>query len=295
MDDEEKKPDEIPVEVTAPAEPVAPLESVGAENTAEGPKEETESQKKYRKQREQQHLWGEVPIRTVYGYNYTLAFVLMVNGMNLVDIARDHKFDFQKLSTRARREKWRVQAVGSWEKLYRKERKNPDESSEMAEGEIPKLVEKRIGDISKNRDKVVRMADDLRGLINKVAAALDKLNLESADDEKLGNVAKSIGSLTKAAKDIADMTMVALGDEHAIRHLGAGLNKHNGGRDGPAIVINMPGILATSRRRMKPADRVESVLEEIHGAEKSAIRKLHEAAGGLNEDTANGDDDKAGD
>lgn len=242
--------DSIPVEVTAPPPAETPPPILTEKPAFPEPKNAAASEV------------GDAPHQTVHGYNYTLAFVLMVNGVNLAQIAKDLKFDYQKLIVRARREKWRVLAHGSFDKLYRKER-NPDRI-EPKKGEMADLVEKRIKQISANREKVVSMADELRGLINKVAEALNKLDLETADDEKLGNVSKSIGSLTKAAKDIADMTMVALGDEHAIRHLGAGHNKPGGGHDGPSIVINMPGILATSRRRqMKPAERIEEAKQEL--------------------------------
>lgn len=212
---------------------------------------------------------GDVPIRTVHGYNYCLAFTLSVNGMNLAEIAREHNFDFTKLASRARREKWRVLAQGSYKQLYR-EKRDPDQMIEPRKGEIPELVEKRVRLIDNNRTRIVEMADTLRAQIARVATALNAMPLDQfSDPEQISYITKSIGNLTKSAKDIADMSMVALGDEHAIRHLGAGHNKPGGGHDGPAIVINMPGILATSRRRMKPADRVVETKEGVRIAEKN--------------------------
>ncbi len=245
--------DSIPAEVSAPPPEETPPPPPKVDADPADPKTAVAAEK------------GDAPPQTVHGYNYTLAFVLMVNGMNLAEVAKELNFDYQKLCTRARREKWRVLAHGSYDRLFRKDRA---ERIEPKKGEMAEQVEKRIKQISSNRDRVVAMADDLRGLINKVAVALNKLDLQNADDEKLGNVSKSIGSLTKAAKDIADMTMVALGDEHAIRHLGAGHNKPGGGNNGPTMIINMPGILATSRRRMVPAERVDESKQDLEKTER---------------------------
>jgi hypothetical protein len=197
---------------------------------------------------------GNAKLRTRHGINYTLAFVLYADGIPLRDLAKEWKVSYTKLVDRANRE--------SWPKLIQKyQRKFIPEPTMTRPVPTPEEQSKRFKQIDDNRDKIVSTADAIRAEIMRA--------IEACKTNPLGMDPKAIAALSKAAKDISDMTMVAMGDEHAVKHLmkpANGSGAHGNNPDGtprPLMIVNLPQVLGSSRRNLKRAEEVAEKLVEM--------------------------------
>ncbi len=202
-----------------------------------------------------QSPYSDIPTLTNRGCNYALAFTLYVNGIPLTTIAKDLGISSTVLAQRATAERWKNLTHYAWERLYKKQ----DERRQLEpipKAESDKMLEKKIQRIDQNRGQVIELASVLREKLMAVAKGIDQVPVEAMGDaEVLADMTRSIASLAKAAKDIAEMTMIAHGDENVIRHLGQGFNTKQG-NSGPAIIINIPNALANSRRKMISVEKV---------------------------------------
>ncbi len=263
--------EEIPAEVSEPE--AAPAAEVP--RTPSGYKKR--ANKEVNRTPPQPSKLSDVPSQTKRGANYALMFTLYVNGMELKQIAEEFNVGYMSLYTRASVEKWSHLVEKAWDRLYKKNR-----VQDLDRKRLEDRADEKLKSIGRNRSEVIDLAGMIRNKIVALSQAFDQINPnELRDPEVFSNLTKSIGSLAKAAKDVADMTMVAHGDEHVIRHLGAGFNKPGGGNEGPQIVINMPGVLATSRRRaaLPAGQQIEPVALELAKAGDAINQVLNNANG----------------
>lgn len=204
--------------------------------------------------------------RTKAGINYTAAFVMVAAGVaSLAEISRAWKIPYEKLAHRSTQEKW-----GSLIKRYahifqqqKPEQKPPDEA------ELKARAEK----IQKNRDKIITPAHAILQHIQKI---LD-------DNKDTGLDTETIVDLARAVKMLGEITMVASGDEYAVRHLAAGGSGGQQPKDrerGPLIQINMPSIIAGPRRVKAIGETIQKLTTELAG--EQAAPDPEEDEGDLN-------------
>lgn len=210
---------------------------------------------------------GDVPKespRTKAGINYTAAFVMVASGIaSLPEISRAWKIPYEKLAHRSTQEKWSglIKRYAHIFQQQKPEQKPPDEAEMKA----------KLEKIQKNRDKIINPAHAILHHIEKI---LD-------DNKDTGLDTETIVDLARAVKMLGEITMVASGDEYAVRHLAAG----GGGQTpkdrerGPLIQINMPSIIAGPRRVKQIGETVKRLTSEL----------AHDES--LPEDDETGDDD----
>lgn len=205
--------------------------------------------------------------RTKEGINYTAAFVMVAAGVaTLAEVARAWKIPYDKLARKSTKENWAglIKRYGH-HFLPKLEQKPPDEAELKA----------KAAKIQANRDKIVTPA---HALLDKIQKILD-------DNKELGMDTETIVDLARAVKMLGEITMVAVGDEHAVRHLMGGApgsgRPGEGGHRGPLIQINMPGAVAGPRKVREIGAIVERAGKEI--AAEAAEREEQEY---LNEEEA---------
>lgn len=184
--------------------------------------------------------------RTSAGINFTAAFVLVASGAaTLPEIARAWKISFDKLSRRARLE--------NWNGLIRRYGQNFMPKIPPPEQQDPAKLMAKMRAIDDNRTRTIKLA---HGLMDQIQNIINKQVPEIPMDSE------TISELARAVKMLGEISMVAHGDEHAIRS--ANGNALGGPKNpGSLITINMPSAIASPRKVREIGAGIAKITREL--------------------------------
>ncbi len=185
--------------------------------------------------------------KTVSGFNYTAAFVMVASGTATIsEISKSWGIPVHRLTNKSQQE--------NWSGLIRRYGHVFAPKIEVPKADMRQLEEK-AKKVQENRDRTLKSA---HGLLERVQFTIDSHPKDQPMDPEI------IANLARAVKMLGEISMVASGDEYAVRGVNGGGTKGGSGSQrphGPLISITFPSMLGGPRK-------IRQVQQAIEAAER---------------------------